>query len=222
MSGGLIEPEGDDEILDFEPEALQFNAVMTGDLFESVAVAGEPQPAPVVVAGHPCTIRGASGRLRPRVACIRVGDHQAVPYRHWPAGHFGVFPISRAVGLGQVAADLQEWVTVDSSQLRREKRRLTLTERGVVILQQRVVHALTRVIVDPILLEQASRHVLREAELERDWVEGLEGLKSLDDLVADFASFMDRDSRREQLKNGAGEAAVRREVRAELKRLRPQ
>lgn len=156
MSGGLIEPEGDDEILDFEPEALQFNAVMTGDLFESVAVAGEPQPAPVVVAGHPCTIRGASGRLRPRVACIRVGDHQAVPYRRWPAGHFGVFPISRAVGLGQVAADLQEWVTVDSSQLRREKRRLTLTERGVVILQQRVVHALTRVIVDPILLEQAS------------------------------------------------------------------
>lgn len=61
MTDSLIEPTSDDEILDADPDALQFNAVITGDVFASVAVGGEPAPATVMVAGHPCTIRGAHG-----------------------------------------------------------------------------------------------------------------------------------------------------------------
>ena len=219
MSTGLIEPESDDEILDFQSEALRFNAVMTGDVFEAVAVTGEPAPIAVMVAGHPCTIRGAHGELRPRVACVRVNQHQAVPYRVWPSQYTNVFPIAASVGIGLVAANLMEWVTVDGGELRRTSRKLTLSERGIVALQQRIVHSLTRVVVDPILIEEASHHIVREAGLERDWVEDLDGTKPLDGLVADFATFMDEAGRRDALKDPTTEMAVRRAVRARIREL---
>lgn len=221
MTTTLIEPSGDDEIFDADPEALRFSAIMTGDVFESVSLVGESDPITVMVAGHPCTIRGAHGALRPRVACVRVINYQRVPYRVWPTGHRNVFPIGASVGLGNVAADLQEWVTVDSTELRRANRRLTLTERGFVVLHQRIVASLTRVIVDPVEIERAAHHVQREAELERDWVEELDGTKPIDVLVADFAVFMDAEDRRERLKRPELESAVRKEVRTHLRELRP-
>ena len=217
MTGALIEPSGDDEILDADPEALRFSAIMTGDVFESVAVIGEVQPITVMIAGHPCTIRGAGGALRPRVTCVRVVDYQSVPYRAWPNGHRNAFPIAASVGLGLVAADLQEWITVDSVELRRVNRKLTLTERGFVVLHQRIVASLTRVVVDPVEIERAAHHVLREAELERDWVEELDETKPIDDLIADFATFMDDKQRRELLKDPSTESAVRKELRSQLR-----
>lgn len=219
MTANLIEPTGDDEILDADPDALKFNAIMTGDVFASVAMAGEAEPATVMVAGHPCTIRGAHGALRPRVACVRVVTYHRVPYRVWPTGHRNVFPIAGSAGLGEVAADLQEWVTVDSSELTRTNRRLTLTERGFVVLHQRIVASLTRVVVDPILVEAAAHHVLREAELERDWVQELDATAAVEDLVAGFAAFMDDADRRERLKRPELESAVRKELRAHLREL---
>src|SRR4051794_38510304 len=95
-----------------------------------------------MVAGHPCTIRGRDGALQPRLACVRVVSFQAVPYRRWPTGFFNHFPLSAAAGVGTPAADLQEWLTVESSELLRERRRLTLTEWGVIVMQQRLIHSL--------------------------------------------------------------------------------
>jgi hypothetical protein len=59
--------------------------------------------------------------------------------------------------------------------------------------------------------------VLREAEFERDWVEGLEGTASLEQRVADFSAFMGEADRRERLRDRAKESAVRREVAGEIK-----
>lgn len=220
MSETLIEPVGDDEILDADPDALQFSAIMTGDVFVSVSVAGDKAPITVMLAGHPCSIRQARGQLRPRLPCVRIVDYQHVPYRKWPTGHFNAFPISSDVGLGAVGADLQEWVTVDSAELTRERRKLTLTERGFVVLHQRIVCSLTRVVVDPLRIEEAAHHVLREAELERDWVEDLDGQAPINELIGEFADFMDRENRRERLKRRDGEGTVRREVRDHLRKIR--
>jgi hypothetical protein len=217
VSAGLIQPEDDDEILDADPDALRFNAVMTGDVFVEVATAGSPQPATVMVAGHPCTIRGHDGALQPRIACVRVVSFQAVPYRRWPTGFFNHFPLPAAAGVDTPAADLQEWVTVDNAELRRERRRLTLTEWGVIVMQQRLIHCLTRFVAPPNALEDAARPVLREAELERDWVEGLEGTTSLDQRLTDFNKFMGEADRRARLRDRAKESAVRREVTGEIK-----
>ncbi len=218
MSDRLIEPENDESILDWDEEALRLNAVMTGDVFQHVLMGGEPTT--VMVAGHPCTIRGGDARLLPRVPCVRVVEHQQVPYRRWPTGHWNHFPLSPAVGLGDVAASLLDWATVDGTELTRERRRLTLAEFGVVVFQQRLIHSLTRFAPPRPELEESMRHVLREAELERDWVTDLEGRSNLDELIADFDAFMRNASRRERLKDRAMESAIRRELNAELRRRR--
>jgi hypothetical protein len=217
VSAGLIEPEDDDEILDVDPDALSFNAVMTGDVFEDVTVAGLDEPGVVMIAGHPCTIRGRNGALQPRIACVRVVSFQAVPYRRWPAGFFNHFPLPDVSGAGTQAADLQEWLTVDSAQLDRGHRRLTLTEWGVIVMQQRIIHSLTRFVVPPTALEEAARPVLREAELERDWVETLDGIGSLEQRITDFNAFMGEADRRTRLRDRTKESTMRREVAAEIR-----
>jgi hypothetical protein len=206
VSAGLIEPEDDDEILDADPDALRFNAVMTGDVFVDVAAAGCSAPVAVMVAGHPCTIRGRDGALQPRIACVRVVAFQSVPYRRWPTGFFNHFPLPAIAGVDTQAADLQEWLTVEDSELHRERRRLTLTEWGVIVMQQRLIHSLTRFVAPTSALEEAARPVLREAELERDWVEGLHGTAALEQRIADFSAFMGDADRRARLRDRAKEA----------------
>lgn len=212
----LVAPEDDDEILEFDEDALRLKPIMTGDLFTGVVVTGEASPIDVIVAGHPCTIRrGVS--LKPRVPCVRVVDHQWVPYRAWPKQSKGHFPISEAVGIGRGRCGaLDDWVTVDASELARERRRLTLQERGILVFQQRLIHSLSRFVTPVDALREASTHVFAEAELEYDWVFELDGTAPLDDLVAEFGGFMDAEQRRAALRTD--ERRVRAEVRAELRR----
>lgn len=212
----LIEPERDEEILDWDEESLRLNAVMTGDVFADVLV--ESASATLMVAGHPCTIRGGNARLLSRIPCIRIVERQWLPYNRWPTGHWNYFPIAPAAGLGTVAASLLDWVTVDGDSLVRERRRMTLTEYGVVVFQQRLVHALTRFALPKPELEEAMRAVLREAEFERDWVTALEEQADWDTLIADFDGFMRDENRRERLKDRSLESAIRRELNAELRR----
>lgn len=216
MTERLIEPEDDEAILDWDEEALRLNAVMTGDVFQGVPL--EEEPAMVMVAGHPCTVRGANARLLSRIPCVRVVEHQWLPYRRWATGHWNYFPLARAAGLGDVAASLLDWITVDGAELARERRCLTLTEFGVVVFQQRLIHSLTRFGVPKAELEESMRHVLREAELERDWLAALaEEAGDLDACIAEFDAFMRDENRRERLRDRSLESAIRREVAAELR-----
>lgn len=212
----LVAPEDDDGILEFDEDALRLKPVMTGDLFTGVAAAGEESPIDVMVAGHPCTIRRGV-ELKPRVPCIRVVEHEWVPYRAWPRHSHACFPISEAVGIGQGRCGaLDDWVTVGAAELARERRRLTLQDRGILVFQQRLIHSLSRFVTPIDALDEASRHVLAEAELEYDWVFDLDGRAPLDALIADFAGFMEADQRRAALRTD--ERRVRAEVRAELRR----
>jgi hypothetical protein len=216
----LIAPEDDDEILEYDEDALRLKPVMTGDLFTGVAAAGEDTPMDVMVAGHPCTIRRGA-HLKSRVPCIRVLEHEWVPYRAWPRQSKNCFPISEAVGIGRGrCGTLDDWVTIDAAELTRERRRLTLQHRGILIFQQRLIHSLSRFVTPIDALLAASRHVLAEAELEFDWLFELDGTAPYDSLVADFAALMDADGRRGALQTD--ERRVRAEVRAELRHRRDQ
>lgn len=211
----LIAPRGDDEILDFDEDALRLKPIMTGDVFVDVPVTGEATPIAVMVAGHPCTIRRGA-ELKPRIPCVRLLEHQWVPYHAWPRQSHGCFPISEAVGIGQgQCGTLDDWVTVDAGELARERRRLTLQDRGVLVFQQRLIHSLSRFVTPIDALHEASRHVLVEAELEYDWVFELDGTAPLDSLIADFAGFMDAEDRRAVLRKD--DRRVRAELKAELR-----
>lgn len=211
----LIAPEGDDEILDFDEDALRLKPVMTGDVFTGVSVVGEPSPITVMVAGHPCTIRRGA-QLKPRIPCVRVLEHQWVPYHAWPRQSPGCFPISEAVGIGRgQCATLDDWATADTQELTRDRRRLTLQDRGILVFQQRLIHSLSRFVTPVDVLLETSRHVLAEAELEYDWVFERDGTAPLDELIAAFADFMDAEGRRAALRTDG--RRVRREARAELR-----
>jgi len=111
---------------------------------------------------------------------------------------------------------LDEWVTVSSAELTRERRRLTLQDRGILVFQQRLIHALSRFVAPIDALLEASRHVLVEAELDYDWVFELDGTAPLEALVLDFAAFMNAEGRRGALRTD--ERRVRSEIRNELRR----
>jgi hypothetical protein len=184
---------------DLEPEALAFKPVMTGDAFVGLRVPDEPDPMDVMVAGHPCTIRrGAT--LVERVPCVRLVEHQWVPYERWPDYDQNHFPIPAVADIGQGrCAALWEWTAVPRDELLRGRRRVTLQDQGIYIFLQRLIHSLSRFAPPVTALKEASAHVLAEAELEYSWVmELLDGdpdSTHLTQLVSEFDAFMTAENR---------------------------
>jgi hypothetical protein len=58
---------------------------------------------------------------------------------------------------------------VTSTELTFDRRVAILSETGLLVLQQRYVHHLTRAVMQLERLERACGHVLAEAELQEEW-----------------------------------------------------
>ena len=218
---GLAAPLGDHDLYDLEPEALRLKPYMTGDVFSGVDL-GDGGEAAVAVAGHPCVIRGSGGQLARRVPCCVVGSGEPMDYENWPSRKFHLFPLSDALGIGTGrAVKLLEWASVPRAQLQRDRRVATLTERGVYIFLQRFTHAITRCSVPLSRFEEVCRHILREAELEHDWVMELvddgAGDAQIAEQVHAFQNLLDADDNRGLLRQEGGESLLRRKIRAAIR-----
>jgi hypothetical protein len=219
----LVAPLDDDELWDLDEEACRLRPYMTGDVFAGVDDDDGEQIAAMII-GHPCVIRGSRGRLARRVPCCVAKQMQNdLPYGEWPERGFHLFPLTDAIGLGShYAGYLLEWRSVPHGQLVRDRRRATMTDRGVYTLLQRFTHAITR--CAPVLadFEAATVKEMREAELEYEWVAGLSNEAAIsaevEQQVRAFHTFLDADGRRELLRQEGGEARLRGIVRAEIKR----
>lgn len=222
----LVAPGSDDELWDLDQEALRLRPYMTGDVFADVADDGDGDATAVMIIGHPCVIRGSRGRLARRVPCCVVKRMQdELPYDQWPERRFHVFPVPDAIGLGEhQAAYLLEWLSVPQGGLSRDRRRATMTDRGVYILMQRFTHAITRCATVVADFEAAAVKEMREAELEYEWVAELVADPSdgaaIEQQVRTFHGFLDDGDRRALLLQEGGDARLRAIVRAEIKRLR--
>lgn len=221
----LVAPENDAELFDADPEALHLKPVMTGDVFTNVDTAGDDLET-IIIVGHPCVIRGSRGKLARRVPCAAVKQmSDPLPYPEWPQRRWDKLPLASTPGLDDhSAAALLEWRSVHKSKLLRSERRLTMTERGVYVLQQRFTHAITRCAVPVADFEASSKHVMREAELEFEWVAELvpDGTdeKHVQDLTEAFHDFLDEDDRRALIRPEGGESQLRSQVRTEIKHRR--
>jgi hypothetical protein len=218
--GQLIAPEGDDEILDLDAEALALKPVMTGDVFSGVRVPGEPEPLDVMVAGHPCTIRRGV-ELVVRVPCVRLVQHEWLAYDNWPRYDKNHFPISAAVGLGDGrCASLWDWIGVPREELVRTRRRVTLQDQGIYVFLQRLIYSFSRFPPPLTVLREASAHVLVEAELEYSWVlallDGEPDEQKLAQLSGEFGVFMSAEDRRSILRTDRKRVAA--QVEAEITR----
>ncbi|MEJ7785609.1 MAG: hypothetical protein WKF96_12460 [Solirubrobacteraceae bacterium] len=220
----LVAPGSNDELyLARGDELVPARPVLTGDVFTNVEIDADDHDGLVMVVAHPCSMRGARGRLLPRIVVAPIRNHQDVAFKRWPTGFFKVMPLpglhgdqdqSRAVQLLELSA-------VRSTELTRDRRIASLSNLGIHVLQQRLVFCLTRVAVGLDKLEEQVANVLLEAELEEEWVDDLsaddaeEG--ALVEQTSAFAAFMD-DGHREALKDPTRRTDTTRAVRKEIRR----
>ena len=194
---------------------------MTGDVFTGVSIDADDHDGTVMVVAHPCSMRGREGRLLPRIVVAPIRRYQSIAFDKWPDGHFRVMPLPYLNGEDDDknrAVHLLELSAVRSNLLSHESRVLSLTERGIHILQQRLVYSLTRVEVGLDRLQEQTAHVLLEAELEEQWVDDLADGDDAESLIAAsvaFATFMD-DGHRQTLKEVTRRSDTVRTVRAEI------
>ena len=91
---------------------------------------------------------------------------------------------------GAVAANLRELTSVATAELDTSHRVASMSEIGIHLLQQRMAHHLTRVVIESATLAEHSAPVLMEANLHEEWVEALG-----EDREPDFHAFLDADDR---------------------------
>jgi hypothetical protein len=217
----LAEPADDGEIYGARGEdVLPARPTMQGDVFAGVTVAGYEGAREVAVIAHPCTMRGADGQLKPRLAAAAVIDYQYLPPHRWPKGHYGVFPLPALTEVdGQVrhaAVSFEEIFTVESVELDSSRRVSFLSSRGIYLFQQRFLCSLSRVVVPLAKVREACEHVLEEADLLEEWLERLapDG-GALGSETAAFTALMDTGLRA-QLEEPSRRSQIRREVAREI------
>jgi hypothetical protein len=190
--------------------------LLTGDVLADVDI-GVEHDGHIMIVAHPCSMRGAGGQLRPRVAAAPIRAHQELPLQEWATGHFNVFPLPELFDPPR-AAVLLELGTAKREDLHGAERVACLSDHGLYVFQQRFVHSLTRVVVGTEHFEAATGHVLAEAELEEEWVDRLADLDQLDSIaeqVAAFQGYLSADMRND-LRVPDHRAGVRRAVRQEI------
>jgi hypothetical protein len=234
MAGFLGAPKHEDELyLARGEEAGPYRPVLQGDVFGSIGIPGVETPhGHVMIVGHPCSLR-AGPVLKPRLQMIPVVPHDGLPFERWADGHYGVFPLPNLELDGRhYAASFEETGMVSRDELTVGRRVACLTEPGILWFQQRYVHYLTRVAVQPIQLGEVSAPVLVEAELLEEWncefVKGrTEAGEDLDDALREEAAAFDEfirssagnaESLQAQLRDPVRRSDVRRTVRHEIRR----
>ena len=86
------------------------------------------------------------------------------------------------------------------------------------LLRQRLVHHLTRLVVDVALFDQEAAPAHEELDLMEEWIDeaALHGV-SVDDASAAFHDWLRTDGRQARLEDPASVSSVRRALRTELR-----
>ena len=218
-------------------EVDAYRPICQGDVFQGVEIPGLDASHAVMVIAHPCTMR-AGPRLRSKVTVIPVAEHQSVPLDRWATHHLRVFPLP-GLDPGQpenhYAARFDEFGTVPSEALRLDRRAAILSQRGLLLLQQRFFHSLSRAEIPLGMLLDASAAVLEELELQENWnlafvapsvEEGNNPLELLEEEAHTFDALLntvEQDATlRERLQVPEARAEVRRAVNQAIRERRAE
>lgn len=204
-----------------------------GDVLrEVVTIGGATLPLAMIIA-HPCSMRSGL-KLRKQLAVAEVVPLGEVPPEKWPTTHFDWFPL---LGLREVetsvAVSFHRLHTVESAQFEALERVTVLSEYGQMVLLQRWINHMVRLVAEQQEITELIRPVQHELSLQQDWADlALEGATFSDDaarntrireLADEFQAFLghpaDEASLRNQLrgKEAAQVDAIKR-VRVEMKR----
>lgn len=148
-----------------------YRPICQGDIFLDVEIPGLDPAHGAMVIAHPCVMR-AGPRLRPKVTVIPVVTYDRVPLANWPSQHLRVYPLPEldpARPDQDYAARFDEFGTVSADELQLDRRAAMLSQRGVLLLQQRFIHSHSRAEIPLNVLLEASAAVFEELELQENW-----------------------------------------------------
>lgn len=211
---------------DIEP----FRPFLTGDVFENVLIPGIPDGTGLaILLEHPCAMREGPV-LRDRLLMARVEEDPGLPRpSKWPTGglyDYFFLPRLRNDETRRAAA-LHEVGCVPTASINREGRIACLSDEGIQILLQRLIHRQTRYKASLPRIHSAIAGPLYEIELLGEWCEelvprrvgsGAEIQAAIEKESVEFDAFLGNGpgSLRERLDVDHSRADVRRQVRAEI------
>lgn len=221
----LESPASSDELYRYRiGDIPRSRPIFQGDVFRDIEIPGLEDGAGLAIAlTHACSMRNGV-ELRPHLLMARVVEDSgpiALPWR----GHYRVLPLPELLVDPEHLhwmAHFDELGTVRTENLVLGHRVACLDDLGVVLLQQRFAHHLTRYVIEtPVLFEQCA-NVLTEAELLEDWLEAALDNEDPDwdaNAIAvqlEFEEFF--GNHRNDLTNPSLRASVRRLVAQEISR----
>lgn len=235
MPAILTEPAREEDLyLARGTDVEVYRPIFQGDIFRDVAIPGVPSAGEhnlALVISHACEMR-AGGVLAPSLQVVPVLSFQKVPFHKWPTNHYDKCPLPGLFSGEHHAALFTQTGMISSSALSLGSRSACLSDHGVLILQERYVHFLTRYAPPLDKLREVSAGVFTEVELLEDWNRELvpgrvsrgETIESA--LAAEAVEFHNlltarpaeggpslQDSLRDLAKHGLVRQVVRRELR---------
>lgn len=180
-----------------------------GDVFSGVDVPGIPSGDHLVMLFlHPCTMRSGAS-LKPQLTVLsveQVSGRKVRDAEYWER-RYAEMPLPDLLNEQRDthSARFMSIGTVKSDDLKRSHRIAALSVLGRTILQQRIIHHLTRYSPRPAELLDATSAVQAEIELQADWVEarcllaGNEDDATIEAAELEFDTFMSDEQRRQRL-----------------------
>lgn len=182
----MLDAPGDPEDLWLArgPEVSPHRMLMQGDI---VVLGG----GPVAVVTHACSMR--RGTVLHATQMTAPIQSQSVGLAQWATGFFDWMPLPglAVAGVTHPAALLRTLHTVDTAEIEEADRVGVMSEHGVQLLQQRLAHHLTRVVIDLATLGEHCAPILAEAELHEEWLAALGPATD-----TEFQAFLDADDRK--------------------------
>lgn len=182
---------------DIDVDPPMFQPLGPGDVFTQISLAHLSNPflGPVIVVGHPCSLRRGIELLAdiPVAPIVAPG----IPTREHPRAD-RVFPVAKLLPPGSgtnMVVRLTSTTTVPAARLDVALRCASLNRTGVVALQQRVVGNQIRTRVPTGVIAAHCRGPLTELELWTDWREAcVDAGRDHASLDVSFDSFMNSPS----------------------------
>lgn len=188
----------------------------TGDVIEDVVLPVlDDQPQIVIIVSHPCGMR-AGPKLQTHLHVAPIVGHSESGPQMW-TGNFKLMALDALPVLSNPVVRLDRSTLVRSDELEVERRIACLDRPGVNLLRQRLVHHLTRLVVDVALFDHEAAPAHEEVDLMEEWLnETTTHGVPMDDATAAFHDWLHADGREARLRDPAAVSSVRRALRTEL------
>lgn len=208
-------------------EVVAQRPIFTGDIFFDVTVEGEDTAKNVIVLQHPCVIRRGV-ELTPKLLVAEVAPAPALLPSKWAEGHYRQLPLAELVLAStpeDFAAFFDRQHLVKRTNLSLGARVASVSQQGVNLMMQRWVHHNSRVIVATQEYQAATSSQFDEADIIEEWcidrqADGIEFVAANVEIDTWLTGDRSASAPRNRLEDPQQRSAVRREVRANLRRVR--